>query len=206
MTSSPARESWPATIHTPRLLLRPAEPADTSVFTRLWTDPEVRRYLGGPVADETLSTYQQHFANRPHLFSVTTREDARMVGSVRIDPKSRFDGRREVSYSLLPERWGYGYAREAVAAAVDWALEKISSDDPSVVAVTQEANVRSRHLLEAIGMCHVESFEEFDAPQTMYSVDRRGLRMGQRAIQDAVCRSRPVECGHGHARVGAHPV
>ncbi|MGW7008009.1 GNAT family N-acetyltransferase [Streptomyces sp. NPDC054933] len=178
MTSSPARESWPATIHTPRLLLRPAAPADASVFTRLWTDPEVRRYLGGPVAEDTLSTYQQHFASRPYLFSVTTREDATVVGFVSIDPKSRFDGRREVSYSLLPERWGYGYAREAVAATVDWALEKISSDDPSVIAVTQEANARSRRLLEAIGMEHIGSFVEFDAPQAMYSVDRQGLRLG----------------------------
>ncbi|MGW1890336.1 GNAT family N-acetyltransferase [Streptomyces sp. NPDC002004] len=163
-------ESWPDTVETARLVLRPAEPADASVFTRLWTDPDVRRHLGGPVAEDALVAYRQHFAGRPGLFSVARRQDATMIGSVSVEPRSRFDGRREVSYCLLPEHWGHGYAREAVAAAVDWALERVPADDPSVIAVTQEANVRSRRLLEAIGMCRVDSFVEWDAPQVMYAV------------------------------------
>jgi hypothetical protein len=45
-----------------------------------------------------------------------------------------------------------------------------------VVAVTQEANDRSRRLLESVGMSLVDSFVEFDAPQVMYLVDRAALR------------------------------
>ncbi|WP_432146825.1 GNAT family N-acetyltransferase [Streptomyces sp. bgisy084] len=179
MTSISATSPWPTTITTSRLLLRPAEPTDVKEFTRLWTAPEARRFLGGPVAEQELRVYQQHFANRPNVFAVTTRESMTVVGSVLIDAASRFGGRREVSYGLLPEHWGRGYAREAVAAVVDWALANIPSDDPSVIAITQKANVRSCQLLEAIGMSHVDSFVEFDAPQAMYSVDRQGLRLGQ---------------------------
>ncbi|MEU8780584.1 GNAT family N-acetyltransferase [Streptomyces sp. NPDC048637] len=179
MSSLPSKDPWPADISTARLLLRPAESADVEEFTRLSTDPEVRRFLGGPVEEPKLAVYQQHFASRPHVFSVTTRDEATVVGSVSIDPESRFDGRREVSYGFLPEYWGRGYAREAVAAVVDWALASVVSDNPSVIAVTQEANVRSCRLLEAIGMSHIDSFMEFDAPQAMYSVDRQGLRLGQ---------------------------
>lgn len=178
MSSLPATNPWPTTIGTARLLLRPAEPTDVKEFTRLWTDPEVRRFLGGPVAEEKLHLYQQHFAHQPNAFTVTVREGATVVGSVVIDPASRFDERREVSYGLLPEHWGQGYAREAVAAVVDWALSNVPSGSPSVIAVTQEANARSCRLLEAIGMCHIGSFVEFDAAQAMYSVDRRGLRLG----------------------------
>ncbi|WP_327367210.1 GNAT family N-acetyltransferase [Streptomyces sp. NBC_01217] len=46
---------------------------------------------------------------------------------------------------------GLGYAREAVAAFVDWALENVLSDNLLVIAVTQEANVRSRRLLHRVG-------------------------------------------------------
>lgn len=92
------------------------------------------------------------------------------LGSVSIDPKSRFDGRREVFYSFLPEHWGQGYAREAVTAVVGWAFEHVPSDDPSVIAVTQEANSRSRRLLEAIGMRAISDFVEWGASQVMYSV------------------------------------
>ncbi|MCZ1009355.1 GNAT family N-acetyltransferase [Streptomyces lydicus] len=179
MSSTPAANSWPTTLGTSRLLLRPAEPTDVKEFTRLWTDPEVRRFLGGPVAEQELCLYQQHFAHRPNLFAVTMREGATVVGSVVIDSASRFDDQREVSYGFLPEYWGQGYAREAVAAVVDWALVNVPSDSPSVIAVTQEANARSCRLLESIGMCHIDSFVEFDAPQAMYSVDRRGLRLGR---------------------------
>ncbi|MGW1377506.1 GNAT family N-acetyltransferase [Streptomyces sp. NPDC002446] len=94
-------------------------------FTRLWTDVEVRRFLGGPVAEHELSAYQQHFAGRRNLFAVTAREDATVLGFVLIDQTSRFDGRREVSYGFLPEHWGRGYAREAVTAVVDWAWENV---------------------------------------------------------------------------------
>ncbi len=176
MSSLPATECWPSTVSTSRLTLRPAEPDDVSEFTRLWTDPDVRRFLGGPVAEQQLATYRQHFAGRPNLFAVVTRQDATVIGTVSIDPKSRFDGRREVSCSFLPEHWGQGYAREAVTAAVGWAFDQLPSDDPSVIAVTQEANNRSRRLLEAIGMHLTSSFVEWDAPQVMYSLQRQDLR------------------------------
>lgn len=173
MSSSSLAASWPCVLRTPRLVLRPAEAADAPAFTRLWTDAEVRRYLGGPVAQDRLGAYRRHFAGRPGLFAVAARDpEAAVLGSVTIDTVSRFAGRREVSYSFLPEHWGHGYAREAVAAAIDWAFEHVPSDDPSVVAVTQEANLRSRRLLEALGMRLVETFVEWDAPQVLYTVRR----------------------------------
>ncbi|MBG0850396.1 GNAT family N-acetyltransferase [Streptomyces spinoverrucosus] len=178
MSSLSAAAVWPCVIETPRLILRPAQLTDVPAFTRLWTDDDVRRFLGGPVAEDQLATYQQKFASRPNLFTVVTRQDAVTLGSVSIDPKSRFDGRREVSYSFLPEHWGQGYAREAVTAVVSWAFDHIPSDDPSIIAVTQEANSRSRRLLEAIGMRPIGSFIEWDAPQTMYSTQRKDLRAG----------------------------
>ncbi|MFE9172204.1 GNAT family N-acetyltransferase [Streptomyces kebangsaanensis] len=163
---------WPCVLTTPRLILRPAEPADAPEYTRLWTDPEVRRFLGGPVAQDLLPAYRRHFAGRPYLFTVATRREAAVLGSVSIDPESRFGGRREVSYSFLPEHWGRGCAREAVAAAVGWAFDHVPSDDPSVIAVTQEANSRSRRLLEALGMRPAGGFVEWGAPQCMYSIEK----------------------------------
>lgn len=167
---------WPASLSTARLVLRPAEAADVPAVSRLWTDPEVRRYLGGPVATDEVARRMRGFEHVPGNFVVVSRKHKPVLGLVTVIPDCDRGSRAEVSYGFLPEHWGHGYAREAVSAAVTWALREIKPPPSTVIAVTQEANDRSRHLLESIGMILIDSFVEFDAPQVMYSVDRAALR------------------------------
>lgn len=49
----------------------------------------------------------------------------------------------EPGYMFLPEAWGYGYAAEACAAALDWFAGALPSEP--VVLCTQTANDRSMH-------------------------------------------------------------
>ncbi|WP_418955378.1 GNAT family N-acetyltransferase [Streptomyces tritici] len=156
---------WPVVLTTERLVLRPVERGDVPVLTRLWTDPEVRRHLGGPVAATVVEIRRRRCVGARGVFAAVRCDDGEVAGLVTVGWDAG-RGEREVSYQFLPEQWGRGYAREAVTAAVGWAL----ADAPSVVAVTQQANTRSRRLLEAIGMAHVESFVEWDAHQVLYRV------------------------------------
>lgn len=176
VSCSPVIVPWPASLSTARLVLRPVETADVPAVSRLWTDPEVRRYLGGPVAAAEVARRMRGFEHSPGNFVAVSRTNGTVVGLVTVIPDSDTGGRAEVSYRFLPEHWGHGYAREAVSAVVTWALREISPPPATVVAVTQQANDRSRHLLESIGMTLIDSFVEFDAPQVLYSVDRAALR------------------------------
>ncbi|MFB7513396.1 GNAT family N-acetyltransferase [Streptomyces sp. NPDC056144] len=153
----------PAPLTTARLLLRPVRTADLDAVTRLWTDPEVRRHLGGPVIESVIALRRRRIVGAPGFHAVIRADDGVLLGLVSAEPESR-NGETEVSYQFLPEHWGSGYAREAVAAVVTRVLE----DVPSVVAVTQEANTRSRRLLEAVGLEHAESFVEYEARQVLY--------------------------------------
>ncbi|WP_223183021.1 MULTISPECIES: GNAT family N-acetyltransferase [unclassified Streptomyces] len=155
--------SAPASLATGRLLLRPVRTADVPAVTRLWTDPEVRRHLGGPVTEHVVRIRQRRVVGAPGVHAVTRTEDGTLLGIVTVEPEAR-DGETEVSYQFLPEHWGRGYAREAVAAVLDATLR----DAPSVVALTQRANHRSRRLLEDVGMTHVSSFVEHEAHQVLY--------------------------------------
>ncbi|MEU6977276.1 MULTISPECIES: GNAT family N-acetyltransferase [unclassified Streptomyces] len=152
-----------ASLRTERLVLRPVRARDLPAVTRLWTDPEVRRHLGGPVIDSVVRIRQRRIVGATGFHAVERTADGAVLGLVTVAAGAR-DGETEVSYQFLPEHWGQGYAREAVAAAVERAL----GDTPSVVAVTQEANARSRHLLESVGMAHAGSFVEWDAHQVLY--------------------------------------
>ncbi|MBT2508668.1 GNAT family N-acetyltransferase [Streptomyces sp. ISL-98] len=160
---------WPASLHTDRLLLRPIERADVAVMSELWTDPEVRRYLGGPVAAEELPARERGCVGAVGAFSVLLRTEPVVIGSVLVESDSRRAGRAEVSYQLLPEHWGRGYGREAVTAAISWALDEVTPARPEVVAVTQEANARSRRLLESVGMTLADHFVEWGEPQVLYA-------------------------------------
>ncbi|MET8116804.1 GNAT family N-acetyltransferase [Streptomyces prasinus] len=152
---------WPGPLTTERLLLRPVEAADVPAHTRLWTDPEVRRHLGGPVAPEVVRARARGCVGLPGLFSLVRRQDGTVVGSVLVEAGARDDGRPEVSYQLLPEHWGRGFAREALRAVTDLLPD-------GAVAVTQEANARSRRLLEALGATVAERFSAWGESQVRY--------------------------------------
>ena len=164
MPVSPAPTSAPsALLTTDRLLLRTVRRGDLAAVTRLWTDPVVRHHLGGPVTEPVIRIRQRRIVGAPGFHAVIRAEDDVLLGLVSVEPGAR-NGETEVSYQFLPEHWGRGYAREAVGAVVARVLAGV----PSVVAVTQEANDRSRRLLEAVGLEHAESFVEWDAHQVLY--------------------------------------
>jgi RimJ/RimL family protein N-acetyltransferase len=168
MPSASGAAVRPAALTTRRLALRPVAAADVPEIARLWTDLEVRRHLGGPVAGSVVRIREKRCVGAPGVFAVARRADGAVVGLVTVELGAR-DGRTEVSYQLLPEHWGRGYGREAVAAAVAWARGDAPSGAPGVVALTQQANLRSRRLLEALGATVEDSLVEWDEPQVLYA-------------------------------------
>ncbi|MFD3535477.1 GNAT family N-acetyltransferase [Streptomyces sp. NPDC058664] len=158
---APAGPDGPLT--TGRLLLRPVRDSDLDAVTRLWTDPEVRRHLGGPVIETVIRIRRRRIVGAAGFHVVVRAEDGAVLGLVSVEPAAR-GGETELSYQFLPEHWGRGYAREAVGAVVALTLR----GTPSVVAVTQQENHRSRRLLEAVGLEYADSFVEWDAHQVLY--------------------------------------
>jgi RimJ/RimL family protein N-acetyltransferase len=150
---------------TERLVLREVRPHDLRILVRMWQDPVMRRYLGGPVSDEVAA---ERWVGDHTGGLMVARSSGEIVGWCHL---GRYrTGDLELSYVFLPEWWGRGYAREGCAAVVGLAFDRFP-EAPRLVAVTQAANVRSVHLLEALGMVRVDTFEEFDAPQVMYAID-----------------------------------
>jgi RimJ/RimL family protein N-acetyltransferase len=68
-----------------------------------------------------------------------------------------------IRYLFLPRAWGFGYAAEACAAALDW-FDGVLPGEP-VVLTTQSANVGSMRLAAKLGFTEVERFHAWDAEQ-----------------------------------------
>jgi RimJ/RimL family protein N-acetyltransferase len=67
----------------------------------------------------------------------------------------------EIGWRLAAEHWGRGYATEGARAALDFGFQRLSLDE--IVSYTVPDNVRSRRVMEKIGMTH-RSDEDFDHP------------------------------------------
>ena len=68
----------------------------------------------------------------------------------------------EIGWRLVAEHWGRGLATEAAREVLRYGFEVVGLE--SVVSFTVPANVRSRRVMEKIGMTH-DPLEDFDHPQ-----------------------------------------
>jgi RimJ/RimL family protein N-acetyltransferase len=155
---------------TDRLVLRAVQTEDDPMLTRLWTDPDVRRYMGGPLPPGVIRQRNRDFVGKPGKYCVTFRATGEPIGLLGIGEDHR-SGHLEVSYGFLPEHWRRGYAHEALLALLTWVFEQLP-DTNVIVANTRADNHPSRQLLQAIGAKFVESFGERNET-VLYAMDRR---------------------------------
>ena len=157
-----------APIATERLRLRAFGDSDRPMILRRLIDPDVRRYLGGPAGDDVIEVVRvPTVGERWGAFCMALATTDEPIGACSFD---RERGELEVSYDLLPEHWGAGYATEAVAAAIAWVWSV--GDDASMIAVTQSANAPSLRLLRRLGFADDVAFEEFGEMQSQLRLDR----------------------------------
>jgi RimJ/RimL family protein N-acetyltransferase len=159
--------AWPPDpIRTGRLVLRQAEARDRPAFVELLSSPEVHTYLGGPRPRAELEREMPELPGRwPGSFVVDL--DGAMIGQVLLrratEHRPAAVGKVDLGYLFLPRAWGFGYAAEACAAALDW-LDGVLPGEPVVLA-TQTANHRSMRLAAKLGFREVERFHAWDAEQ-----------------------------------------
>ncbi|MFC5241993.1 GNAT family N-acetyltransferase [Streptomyces atrovirens] len=175
--------AWPpAPIRTERLLLRESEARDRAAFVELLASQEVHTYLGGPRPRHELESGMPGAPERwPGSFVVDL--DGAMIGQILLrrapeHHRPAAAGKVDLGYLFLPRAWGFGYAAEACAAALDW-LEDVLPGEPVVLA-TQTANARSMRLAARLGFTEVERFRAWDAEQWLGLRSPAGVRRNER--------------------------
>lgn len=175
-------------LSTKRLVLKPLEPEDTGIVTEIWTDPEVTRYVGGPVKKSKLIADFHKYLRRcaggaVGVWTLTTTEDNKQIGTAILLPMpievddtdwdlivgDQFpDAEIEVGYVLKKSAWGKGYATEACRRLVQFAFEKTSLDE--VVATIDYGNEASGKVLTKSGLVH-------EGPRRAYATECPGFRI-----------------------------
>lgn len=139
-----------AVLQTPRLLLRRFGAADVGTVQSWALDEEFTRFLPGFDAARSIERATAHW--RDHGFgplAVVERESGELVGRSGPAFHRMWPGDPEVGWWIRPGRWGRGYATEAGAASVEWALGELGF--ARVVSITLAGNAASRRVMAKLG-------------------------------------------------------
>ena len=152
---------------TERLRLRPIVSGDREAITILGADARVMASLGGVMTsegcerwlDKQLAHWQAHGFGR----YVIEREGTfvGLVGLTRADYDAGITPAIEIAWRLAFDHWGHGYATEGARAAIRQGFDELGLS--AIVGVTTPGNLRSRRVMDRLGMVHSPS-ETFEHP------------------------------------------
>ena len=156
-------------IETERLLLRRWREEDREPFYRLNSDARVMEFfpecLTRAHSDSLVDRINEHFKKHGFgLFAAELRKDQTFIGFVGVAVpsfKAHFTPCVEIGWRLAADYWGRGLATEGARAVVKYAFEELALD--ALVSFTVPKNIRSRRVMEKIGMTHDVS-DDFDHP------------------------------------------
>jgi RimJ/RimL family protein N-acetyltransferase len=154
---------------TERLRLRRWREEDREPFQAINADPRVMEFFPSILppedSDIVFERIQRHFAQHGFgLWAAELREGQIFLGFIGLAVPT-FDApfmpAVEIGWRLRSDFWNRGLATEGAREAMRFAFEEIGL--ASLVSMTVPANVRSRRVMEKLGMTHDEG-DDFNHP------------------------------------------
>jgi RimJ/RimL family protein N-acetyltransferase len=156
-------------LQTPRLTLRQWRSEDREPFAALNADADVMEFfpsvLSRPQSDALADRIEGNIAERGWgLWAVEVPGVAPFIGFVglAVPEGMPFSPAVEVGWRLSKQCWGAGYATEGAKEALRFAFQALNLRD--VVSLTVPGNVRSRRVMEKLGIAN-DPADDFDHPR-----------------------------------------
>ncbi len=157
-------------LETERLILRQWRDSDRQPFRELNADPRVMEFmptlLAPEASDEMMDRIRQSFQVHGFgLFAAELRTDQSFLGFIGLFVPgfdAPFMPAVEIGWRLAARYWGCGLASEGAREVIRFAFESVGLD--SVVSFTAPGNIRSRRVMEKLGMTH-DPADDFDHPR-----------------------------------------
>ncbi|MFG1928898.1 GNAT family N-acetyltransferase [Cryptosporangium sp. NPDC048952] len=165
-------EWLPTPLTASRVRVRRPVHGDEAALVALFTDEEVRQFVGGPLGeDDARRRAAQLVADSAWGdLVVEARTDRAVIGSGDLRRKR---GPWEISYQFDRAHWGLGLASETLEFLVAWFFAATNED--LLIAVTQDGNQRSARVLERGGALLTDTFQQYGAVQRRYEFRRESL-------------------------------
>jgi RimJ/RimL family protein N-acetyltransferase len=155
---------------TERLLLRIWADSDREPLSEMNADPQVMEFfpalLTRSESDSLVDSFVAEQADRGFCpWAAHLRESSQFIGFVGLHVLPDYLPAApgvEVGWRLARRFWGNGYATEAATASVGFGFASLGLNE--IVSMTSVVNIRSRHVMERLGMTHDPS-DDFEHPR-----------------------------------------
>jgi ribosomal-protein-alanine N-acetyltransferase len=143
-------------IETKRLLIRSIIPTDAPFLAKLWTDPIVTKYMGGPrtyddIYEEFTKDAQDTIKPKIDLWPVIEKSTGSIIGHCGILDK---DIENEIEYELIyviaKSYWGKGYATEAANNIKNFAFHQLGLK--RIICLIDPQNKASQRVALKVGL------------------------------------------------------
>ena len=159
----------PHALTTPRLILRPWRSSDRLPFQTINADPRVMEFYPSTLtpqeSDALIDRINLHFELHGHgPYAVELIETGAFIGYIGLYTptfEAHFTPAVEIAWRLAADHWGRGLATEGARAVLHHAFHALNL--ASLVSFTVPANLRSRRVMEKLGMTH-DPADDFDHP------------------------------------------
>lgn len=156
-------------IETDRLILRHWHSSDTEPFVSLNADPRVMELfpatLNRAESEAMIETIEEKLGQNGFWFWATELKEAKtFIGFIGLNVPGYalpFSPCTEIGWRLAFDYWGRGYAQEGARAVLTYGFEKLGLKE--IVSFTTVNNLRSRRVMERIGMAY-DAQSDFDHP------------------------------------------
>lgn len=157
-------------LETERLILRPWRDEDLGPFAKLNADPRVMEYfpslLTREESDQLANKIRTKIDERGWgAWAISLKNGSDFIGFIGLDNvlfDAPFTPAVEIGWRLAYDYWGKGYAIEGAAACLKYGFERLHLN--VIVAFTAVQNMRSRRVMERIGMHH-DPNDDFNHPE-----------------------------------------
>jgi len=158
------------TLATERLILRQWKTSDREAFARISADPRVMEFLPAVLSrqesDKLCDRIEAHLEQHGFgVYAVETRPNSLFIGFIGLSVpafQAHFTPCVEIGWRLAFEYWGRGLATEGARAVMRYGFESLRLDE--IVSFTVPANVRSRRVMQKLGMTNTAA-DDFDHPE-----------------------------------------
>lgn len=171
-------------IETPRLRLRQFTFDDLDDLSRLYSNPDLMRYVGRGIKtrNETqtaLLSLIEHYEYGFGMWAVIHKADGKLIGRCGLCFLDKTP-EVELGYLLDKSYWRRGLATEGSHASLKYGFEDVKLE--KIVAIAKPENIASRRVMEKVGMKYEKDAYFYNTNVVYYAISRDVYQMSRQEL------------------------